>query len=184
MLSASDCATINVAFDQAVSTICEADEFRISDHNVIMLGHDELMAELHRLRADGKAKNADLQRLLNLPSSRVSDIFATDRKPRKITLDEAKILVSHYGLDDSSPAVDEAPEPEAPNVENLMPLLDALIPLAPAGKASELSLRALSEALSYGLALLGNRASRPASADAIEVAARGAVARFREIGSA
>lgn len=149
-----------------------------------MLSHDELMAELHRLRADGKAKNAELQKLLNLPSSRISDIFATDRKPRKISLDEAKIIVSHYGLDDSPAAEPDQVDIDAPNAENLMPLLDALIPLAPAGKASELSLRALSEALSYGLALLGNRASKPASADAIEVAARGAIARFREIGSA
>lgn len=147
-----------------------------------MLGHDELLAEIRRLRDSGATTNADLAKLLNLPSSRIADIFATDRKPRKITLDEAKVLVEKFGLEPSQVAGPS--DPQSPSADNLLPLLDALIPLAPPGRASAQSLRALSEALSYGLALLGDRAAKPANSDAIDVAARGAVVRFREIGTA
>lgn len=181
MLSASCSATQNVASNQALSTIYEADAVVRSGHDARMLSHDELLANLRDLRDSGQTTNADLARLLSVPSSRIADIFAIDRKPRKITLDEAKKLVEHFGLE---PAPDAGREMIAPSADNLMPLLDALIPLAPSGRASGQSLRALSEALSYGLALLGDRAARPASSDVMDVAARGAIVRFREIGSA
>lgn len=148
-----------------------------------MLGHDELLAEIRRLRDSGATSNAELAKLLNLPSSRIADIFATDRKPRKISLDEAKILVDHFGLEPVS--IDTLrPPPKSPSAENLMPLLHALIPLSPPDRPTDQSLKALSEALSYGLALLGDRIAIPASQDAVDVAARAAVARFREIGTA
>lgn len=70
------------------------------------------------------------------------------------------------------------------NEDNLVPLLNVLLPLAPSGRATEQSLRALSSALAHGIELLGNRVSSPASEDALAVAARGAVVRFREIISA
>lgn len=181
MLSACADTTNNVAQKQALSTINEADAIYASAHKALMLGHDELLAEIRSLRDSGATTNAELSRLLKLPTSRIADIFATDRKPRKITLDEAKILVEHFGLDSPSEA---RSEPLAPSADNLLPLLDALVPLAPPGRPSAQSLRALSEALSYGLALLGDRAARPANSDAIDVAARGAVVRFREIGTA
>lgn len=73
---------------------------------------------------------------------------------------------------------------QALNADNLVPILRLLLPLAPAGRASDQSLRALAEALSYGLELLGGHGSTPASEDALAVAARGALSRFREIGSA
>lgn len=145
-----------------------------------MLGHDELLSELRRLRDDGKTSNADIGRLIGQPSSRIADIFTTERKPRKITLDEAKILVEHFGLEPKG-----LEHPPAPSADNLLPLLAALIPLAPpSGRASEQSLRALAVALAYGLGLLGDRLATPASSDAIDVAARAAISRFREIGTA
>ena len=160
-------------------TLCEGDAIRCSGHDVKMLSHDELLGEIRRLRDEGKTTNADLSRLLKIPTSRIADIFATDRKSRKITLDEAKVLVEHFRLE-ASPH-DLVP----PSADNLLPLLDALIPLAPPnGRASAQSLRALSEALAYGLALLGDQLATPASSDAIGVAARAAIARFREIGTA
>lgn len=181
MLSACRSATINVANKQEVSTLFEADAFERGEHKVAMFGHDDLLAEIRRLRDSGETSNADLAKLLSLPSSRIADIFATDRKPRKITLDEAKILVERFGLE---PPAKAAVEVAAPNAENLVPLLDALIPLTPPGRVTDQSLKALSEALSYGLALLGDQLSSPASQDAVGVAARAAVARFREIGTA
>jgi hypothetical protein len=163
---------------QGISTLSEADCSMRYVHNVAMIGHDELLAEIRRLRDAGETTNAELAKILGLPSSRIADIFATDRKPRKISLDEGKVLVEAFGLE--QPQAD-AP---APSADNLMPLLDALIPLAPPGRVTDQSLRALSEALSYGLALLGDQISKPASQDAVGVAARAAVARFREIGTA
>jgi hypothetical protein len=64
-----------------------------------MLSHAALLDEIRRLRDEGGTSNAELARLLDLPTSRIADIFATDRKPRKITLDEAKTLVEHFKLD-------------------------------------------------------------------------------------
>lgn len=67
------------------------------------------------------------------------------------------------------------------SADELEPLLDALIPLAPPGPMKESSRRALSAALAYGLELLhGDRAS-PASGDAVAVAARAAASRFRDL---
>lgn len=182
MLSACDSATINVAHRQALSTLSEADSSARYAHIARMIGHDELLAEIRRLRDEGVTTNAELAKLLRLPSSRIADIFATDRKPRKITLDEAKILVEKFGLEPVP--FPRALEVKSPSADNLMPLLDALIPLAPPGRVTDQSLKALSEALSYGLALLGDRIASPASPDAVGVAARAAVARFREIGTA
>lgn len=183
MLSAWPSATINVAERQALSTLSEAECFSRYAHNALMIGHDELLAQIRHLRDSGVTTNADLAKLLKLPSSRIADIFATDRKPRKITLDEAKVLVDHFGIE-PVPIKWTGKEAKPPSAENLMPLLDALIPLAPPGRVTDQSLKALSEALSYGLALLGDRISTPASPDAVDVAARAAVARFREIGTA
>lgn len=168
----------NVAINPRGDTNYEADRLPRTGHATAMIGHDELLAKIRALRDTDKTTNADLARLLKLPTSRIADIFATDRKSRKITLDEARILVEHFGLEPAG-----APQLPAPSADNLLPLLEALIPLAPPnGRVSEQSLRALSEALSYGLALLGDRLATPASPDAIDVAARAAIARLREIG--
>lgn len=61
-----------------------------------MLGSSELLEALRGLKAAGKTSNADLARLLKLPSARVSEIF--DDK-RRITIDEMKSLVEHFQLD-------------------------------------------------------------------------------------
>ncbi len=64
-----------------------------------MLSHDELLTELRRRKDAGELTNADMARVLGLPSSRIADIFATDRPARKITVDEMKILVEHYEIE-------------------------------------------------------------------------------------
>lgn len=62
-----------------------------------MLSSDQLLARLRSLRDTGETTNADLARLLGLPSSRIPEIF--DGK-RAIKIDEMKVLVEHFRLED------------------------------------------------------------------------------------
>ena len=81
-----------------------------------------------------------------------------------------------------APGAAAAPRsPPAPPLteDDLAPLLAALLPLAPKGIVTESAVRDLAGALSYGLELLAVRPAKPATPDAIEVAVRGAVSRFR-----
>ena len=137
-----------------------------------MLGSSALLTELERLKAQGLTTNAKLSRLLALPSSRIAEIFAGKRQ---VTIDEMKAVVEHFGLEGAA---------FAPNAETLEPILDALLPLAPPGKLTDQSRRALAEALAYGLELLGAPSANPASPDALKVAARAAAVRFRETATA
>lgn len=91
-------ATLFVAPWQGVNTNFEADYRSRPVHNRRVLSHDELLAELRRRRDAGEFTNADMARVLNLPTPRIADIFTTKRKPRQITVDEMKILVEHYGI--------------------------------------------------------------------------------------
>jgi hypothetical protein len=77
------------------TTILVADKNGAHRHFPHVLSSDDLLAELRRLRDEGETSNAAIQRLLNLPSSRVSEIFAGNRR---IKADEAKVLVEHFGL--------------------------------------------------------------------------------------
>jgi hypothetical protein len=83
--------------------------------------------------------------------------------------------------DASGVTVARATAPPAPPLseDDLAPLLAALLPLVPKGSLTESAVRDLAAALSYGLELLAVRPAKPATRDAIEVAVRGAVARFR-----
>lgn len=145
-----------------------ADVLRSVRHHGRVLDSKGLLAELERLKDTGRTTNADLGRLLKLPSSRIAEIF---EGKRRVTIDEMKVLVEHFGLEAAAPA---------PSAETLEPILDALLPLAPPGRLSEQSRRALAEALSYGLELLGTTPATPANDDALRVAARAAASRFRE----
>lgn len=112
--------------------------------------------------------NAELARLLGIATSRIAEIFSGTRR---ITIDEMKTIVEHFGLEHSG----------APSAETIEPILDALLPLAPQGRMTAQSRRALAEALSYGLGLLGSTRSNAANDDALLVAARAAANRFRDI---
>lgn len=148
-----------------------ADVLRASGHYAPMLDSKGLIAELCRLRDENVTTNAEIARLLGLPSSRVAEIFTGKRA---IKVDEMKALVERYGLEPS-------PAPTF-NAESLEPLLEAILPLAPpSGRMTDQSRRALASALAYGLELLGSIATSPASSDAVAVASRAAVARFREL---
>lgn len=148
-----------------------ADVLRRTRHHGWVLSHEALVEKLTAVRDSGKVTNADIGRVLGLPSSRIAEVFA---RTRQIKVDEMKALVEHFGWE-------EQPEPpEAPNASTLEPILDALLPLAPSGRVTAQSRRALAEALSYGLGLLGAGSATPASEDAVKVAARAAASRFRE----
>lgn len=144
-----------------------ADELRPVVHYTGVLDSRGLLAELERLRADGVTTNADLARLLKIPSSRVAEIFSGKRR---VSVDEMKLIVETFGLDSSS----------VPSAETLEPILDALLPLVPTGRLTEQSRKALAEALSCGLELLYNSQASDTSEDALRVAAQAAVIRFRE----
>ena len=152
-----------------------ADDNNRTAHTRRVLGHAELVARLEALKAEKRTTNSEIARLLSLPTPRITEIF--DGK-RLIRVDEMKLLVDEYNLEGN------APSPTAPSAENLEPILDALLPLAPPGRMTDQSRRALAEALSYGLGLLGKPLATPANVDALAVASRAAVARFRAIATA
>lgn len=148
-----------------------ADALRNPRHYVRMLDSKGLIAELERLKARGITTNADLARLLNLPTSRIAEMFTGKRA---VKIDEMKVLVEQFGLED-------AEHPKL-NAELLAPLLDAVLPLLPpVGRMTEQSRRAVAEAISYGFGLLGSQTAKPASTDAVEVASRATASRFREL---
>jgi hypothetical protein len=138
-------------------------------HEVRVIGHKELLDWLKSEREAGRLKNADLQRLLNLPSSRVAEIFSGGRQ---IQLDEARLIVDHYQLESSVAAI---------NAETLGPILAAVLPLAPPEPRAERFLPILAEAVVYGLGLLADQPSSSPHAEAVRVAARAAASRFRDL---
>jgi len=116
----------------------------------------------------------------NIPSSRLTAMAAAYRT----TIGE---MFGDAGSEVETPGPSFAGIPATPvavSAENLAPLLAALLPLVPRGRLTDQSLTALSEALAYGLQLLGDPLSSHAGEGALAVAARGVVARFRELGSA
>jgi phage repressor protein C with HTH and peptisase S24 domain len=85
------------------ATILVADKLSARRHPYGVLSSDDLLAKLRKLRAAGETTNAAIQRLLGLPSSRVSEIFAGTRR---IQADEAKVLIEHFGLSEGARPID------------------------------------------------------------------------------
>lgn len=71
--------------------------------------------------------------------------------------------------------------PPAPSVESIEALLGAVLPLMPRGRQTEQGLRVVSAALAHGLELLGNQPTTRDNEGALDVAARAAVSRFRDL---
>lgn len=133
-----------------------------------VLDHDSFVDQLRVAIAEGRTSNAAIGRIIKQPSSRVSEIFSGKRR---VQVDEMKALLEALEMNEAPPL---------PTPGTLEPLLDALLPLVPSGPLTDQSRQALAVALSYGLGLLGSLPASGASEDALKVAARGAVARFRE----
>lgn len=147
-----------------------ADVYLPLRHKARMMDTKELLVALGRLKAEGKTTNADIGRLIGKPSSRVAEIFSG---VRKVTIEEMKTLVEHYDL---------AGKADPISADVIEPILDAVLPLVPPGKLSAVSRRALAEAVSYALGLLGGTPAKPEDQGAIQVAANAAASRFRERG--
>jgi predicted XRE-type DNA-binding protein len=156
---------------QVNSTMFVADALRGNLVKRGMLDSKELMSELCRLKQQNITTNADLARLLQIPTSRVAEIFSGKRA---IKIDEMKVIVERFGL--------ESATARPFNADNLEPLIDALLPIAPPpSRMTDQSRRALAEAFAYGLGMLGASPTSQASGDVVETAARASVTRFREL---
>jgi hypothetical protein len=83
------------------STNFVADTVSWARHDWRVLGSADILSALRRLKDEGEVTNAQLGRLLELPSSRIAEIY--DGK-RKVTVDEAKVIVEHFGLSNGAPA--------------------------------------------------------------------------------
>jgi hypothetical protein len=145
--------------------------------NVGVFTHDEILDELIAQLASGRIKAVDVARAIGQPAPRVSEI---KNRARRIQPDEMKPVAELLGM------VDEAtPVPPLPSEESIGRLLQALFPSMP--KTDDLSDRAasaLAVALRHGLATLPDPAATDPSESDLAAAARAAVFRYREVGSA
>jgi hypothetical protein len=102
-------------------TICVVDGFAAFRHATAMLGTQQLLATLE---ARGVSQ-AEMARVLNLPSSRISEMYAGKRQ---IKLDEAKRLVEAFDLDDANPMPLPMP-PMPPPMPPLVPPMPMPMPM-------------------------------------------------------
>lgn len=82
--------------DARPKTICGVDAYQPSRHYSGMLGTNQLLAALERRGIS----QAEIARVLGLPSSRISEMYSGKRQ---VKLDEAKKLVDAFALEDGEP---------------------------------------------------------------------------------
>lgn len=133
-----------------------------------MLGHDDLLAILRERREAGKTSNAEIGRVIKQPSSRVAEIF---NGKRRISLDEAKLLVEALGIEERY---------TGPSEETLIGLMTAMLPLVPSDGLKERDVPKFARVLAYGIELLEGDPSSRTNPAALGVAARAALSRFRD----
>jgi hypothetical protein len=131
-------------------------------HDLGMITHADLLQWLHARRDAGELANSDLQTLLKLPSSRITEIF---NGKRQIKLDEAKAIVDHYDLE-AGPRVAQIPS------EALAIVLEELLRQTEGRRPSASTLRPLAEGLSRGLQLLADNPAIHANMDAVKAVAQ------------
>lgn len=147
------------------TTICVVDALRCARQNIAVLETQEFLAEIRR-RA---GSDAEVGRTLNLPSSRVAELFGGKRRLR---YDEAKLLSDKF-----LPNTDAAAQPLS--AETLAPILEACLKYAPAGGWTPDQAPRLARAVEYGLALLTTSPAKQPSEDAIAVAGQAALLQLR-----
>lgn len=140
-----------------------ADDFVAARHSVGVLSHRELVDSLQRLKDEGKATNAEIGRLLDVPSSRVAEIFTGKRS---VKVDEMKALVDHYDL--------EGKGPTAISEELLTPIVWEIVERA-RREALPPSPRPLAAALARYIQQIGARPAIHASPDALEAVAHAVI---------
>lgn len=147
------------------STNYVVDAIRAQRQNSPVLETEEFLAEIRR-----RAKtDAEVGRLLGLPSSRVAELFSGKRRLR---YDEAKRLADHF-LQDETPSAPQF------NAAILAPILAACLKHAPEGGWTPDQSLNLARAVEYGLGLLATSPANQASEDAIAVAGQAALMQLR-----
>lgn len=122
-----------------------------------VLGQTEILEALR----DHGITSADIGRALELPSSRIAEMYGGGRL---LKLSEAVKLVAKFDLESRS---------AKPNADVLATLLEALLPKAQRGtRAAEGSIRDLAEALEYGLGLVARNPAIRNNPDALALAAQ------------
>ena len=135
---------------------------------------------LDRLKAAGVTQKriADVLGVAQ-PNANTLYNLAKNGKRRQLKLEEAVALSKATGV----PLIegDVVAKPEWPSADQIAPIVGALLPSVPKSEAAGSGAEVLSEALLYGLELLGEPGAIRTSEDAIAVAARGAASRFRDL---
>lgn len=151
----------------SVTTKSVAESHSALLHDLGMITHADLLQWLHARRDAGELANTDLQTLLKLPSSRVTEIFSGKRQ---IKLDEAKAIVDHYDLE-AAPRIAQIPS------EALAIVLEELLRQTEGRRLGASTLRPLAEGLSRGLQLLADNPAIHANMDAVKAVAQALAAR-------
>lgn len=119
----------------------------------------------------------DVAKVLKISQPNATRLWKPDPRTgrkRDLSYDEGRRLITAFKLEEAAPA-------PSFNDEVIARLLEALVPLAPRSGLTEASSTRLAKALVYGLELLGESNSTRPTPDAIDVAARGAASRFRDL---
>jgi hypothetical protein len=98
-VSMHDCYDIRTNGASPLAAKCEGDSGGGAEHTEAMLTHAEIVAEIVRRKEAGEIRVRDLQAVLGLSSSRVSEILGGRRQ---LQYDEARALILHYGLSGAS----------------------------------------------------------------------------------
>ena len=120
-------------------TISAVSRLRGAEHEFPMLSTDEL---LRAARVKAKSQ-AEIGRLLDLPSSRTTELF---QGKRSLTYEEGRKLIEQYNLD--------GPVSALPNERALASILFAMGPSIPSGGMTEKAAESLAVALLNVLGLL------------------------------
>jgi len=136
---------------------------------------------LERLRQAGVTQK-QIAEALGIAQPNAATLYTPGKngKLRKLGWDEGAVLASAFKVEPVAGAA-VAAESQPVSADLLAPLMAALLPLVPRSGAPERSAQALSEVLAYGLELLRKPGATRASDDALEVAARAAAVRFRDL---
>ena len=145
-------------------TNCVADAPARRAYHARVLSTEQFLAEIR----DRAEKDADVGRVLGLPSSRVAELFSGKRR---LLYHEAKQLADHFMPEQSGGSINE---------ELLSRLLHALGPSVPKSGISGSAAQALASALSHGLELLQATGAIDPTDREFAMAVRAATSRYHE----
>jgi hypothetical protein len=176
----SGTVAISAAYDNRISCASDNTTFALDGYDFRPHQHQvETSTEfLARLKAAG-ATQEQIGKVLGIAQSNAATFYTPGKngKLRKLKWDEGAKLAKAFNL--GLPKGESVIVPVS--AETIAPILDALLPMEPQAGRTDQSVEALSGALAYGLRLLAESGASLQSADALRVAAHGAVSRFRDL---